>query len=137
MSNKSNKELSTDIAALAKRLGREVTTDGLKNPELVALAEELTGLVAALPPEAPPEQPGAKPRDGAESDSLGGPPAPPPTAPSPVRFPWQVADGVSITTRRGVLAPGEEITADDLADGVKQLEHLASQKLVVKGPRAS
>lgn len=46
--------------------------------------------------------------------------------------PFSVASGKSITSRRGILAPGDEIKADDLAGGKDALDAFVKSGHVVK-----
>jgi len=46
--------------------------------------------------------------------------------------PYYLADGKSITTKRGLLGPGREIKAEDLAGGQKALDGFVKTKHVIK-----
>lgn len=46
--------------------------------------------------------------------------------------PYAVAQGKSVTTKRGLLGPGEEVTARDFPGGVERLRELAEAGVVVK-----
>lgn len=51
------------------------------------------------------------------------------------RPPYSIADGKSLVVQRGVLSPGDEITARDFGDekvGREQLDYLVSRGYVVK-----
>lgn len=46
--------------------------------------------------------------------------------------PYCIADGKSLTTKRGLLGPGREIKAEDLAGGDKALKAFVKSKHVTK-----
>ncbi len=46
---------------------------------------------------------------------------------------WVVAEGKSITSKKGVLAPGNEVKEEYLGGGKKSFDALKKQKIVVKG----
>lgn len=48
---------------------------------------------------------------------------------------FRVAEEKALTSKRGVLGPGEQITPDDVQGGRDQLLHLASKGLVVHRPK--
>lgn len=107
-------------------------------------AKEATEAVAEAAPavsgEAPPEEPPAggpppvQPHNAAEPKELGGPPPPAPPPAPPLRYPYQVAPGKSLVCYRGVLGEGEEIRPSDVSGGADQLNYLAQQGYVLKGP---
>lgn len=49
-----------------------------------------------------------------------------------VKPPYSVAEGRAITTKRGILGPGAEIKAEDLANGQKGLEAFVKSKHIIK-----
>jgi hypothetical protein len=157
----SNRELSEQADALGKELGLSVDTKGLNNQALTELVANLEkrrsaaaksspapGIVAgelqpgeelkpspapaAAAPPPPPEKSPRPPIDGASDGSKGGPP--PKVQPKGVKpkAPYVVAKGRSLTCRRGVLGPGEEIKASDVANGQAQIDHLVKSGYVVK-----
>lgn len=150
----SNKELIDEAEALSRELGLEVPrTQGLGNTSLTELVAGLrerrdskaaaqggASRPSAAPAGAPPPPAAKQPRppvNGADDGTTGGPPQKAAPKPAKTRFPYAVAPGKSLTTRRGVLGPGAEIRPADVADGEKQLEHLVGRGYVVKGPAAS
>ena len=46
---------------------------------------------------------------------------------------WVVAEGKSITSKKGILAPGDKVKVAYLSGGEKSFESLKKQKIVVKG----
>ncbi len=164
----SNKELIEEAKAIAAKLGLEVTTEGLNNAKLTELVADLkakeaaaSGASEATKPAAAAPTPraggaqrstsstktaAAQPKpplvDGAGPTKLGGPPPPPPPPPAPApraRFPYAIAPGKSITSRKGVLGPGEEVlpryfNEADEAAGMKVIEDLVAKGYIVKAP---
>lgn len=114
----SNKDLTQQAEELAEKLGKEVETEGLKNAELVELVAKLRKEVEAE--EAPAAEVEAEEAPAAEVEAE--------EAPA-----FHVAEGKAITSKRGILADGDEIKATDLAGGEKALEAFIKSKHVVKG----
>lgn len=86
----------------------------------MALAEAFSGPVSAPPT-----------IDGADDGSIGG--APVEEEPdAPPKYPYSVARGGAITSLRGILAPGEEVRAEDFSGGAQTLAHLVSVGLVLE-----
>jgi len=153
----SNKELTDTALGLGQKLGVEVVTQGLNNAGLVALVEELTGEFAATLPsdgKAPSVIPAAGGQgtlpsvvaasdavaavapvaspdivDGSDEATVGGPPQPG-TLPAQ-RYNYMVAEGKSVTTRRGPVGAFQPISAQELGDGNAGEEVL--QGLVASG----
>ena len=101
----SNKELISEAQDLSGELNLAIDTDGLKNDALVSLVSDLR----------------AKKRDAdtdTQADEL--------QSSGPV-----VAQGRAVTTRRGVLGPGEAIFAKDVTGGDKTLQNLIKAGIVV------
>jgi hypothetical protein len=94
-----------DLIKSIVAINPDAKTDGLNNNKL---AEMLKGLKAQP---IQPESEAVEPRD-----------------PAPV-----VAAGQSITTKRGILGPGEEIGPDDLGGGMESLVALHKAGYVVEG----
>lgn len=73
--------------------------------------------------------------DGANPENGGLPSNAPPT--SELRFPYQVNDGRSITSLKGVLGPGHEVRPEYLSKDKKvaadSLERLVRLKAVIRG----
>jgi hypothetical protein len=136
----SNKELAEQAQLLGFELGEEVETEGLRNQELAELVARLRERVQSKngtpstepPPPAPEPTPDTPPIDGAADGSQGGPPPPAPEPTPAQRFEYQIAPGKSLTSPRGMLGPGDEIRATDVADGVKQLDYLVERGYVTK-----
>lgn len=111
----SNKQYKEQAEALAAELGVEITTDDLNNEQLGDLVSDLR----------------AKARD-AELDTQADEPQEKTEEPASKRPPFSVASGKSITSRRGILAPGDEIKAEDLAGGKETLDKFVKSGHVVK-----
>lgn len=111
----SNKQYKEQAEQLAAELDVEITTDGLNNEQLGDLVSDLK----------------AKARD-AELDTQADDAPEAPQEPGAKRPPFSVASGKSITSRRGILAPGDEIKADDLAGGKEALDAFVKSGHVVK-----
>lgn len=107
----SNKKLKDDIEELAERLGVPADTTDLNNAEMTALRKSLQEQVDALPPAPEPEK--AK-------------------EPEPETFDYSVAAGCSVTCRKGVRGPGEEMREAWLwGDGKESLRQLIESGHVV------
>ncbi len=204
MSNRSNRDLAEEALAYAIQLGVEVTTEGLKNPQLVELVAELKAKVDALPAlppehkrptveeyvargynaegyesamlqweagirrrllaaEPPAPEPQTTPVDGTEAGPVGGTPSASPLAPdAPIvrpeapsrrvdgategvlggapavvsstvpgqRYPYTVAEGKSVTSKRGMLGAFAPVSEDDFPGGADQLSQLVAQGYV-------
>lgn len=46
--------------------------------------------------------------------------------------PYTVADGCAITTKRGILGPGKEIKAEDVANGQKCIDSFVKSGQIIK-----
>lgn len=101
----SNKDLINEANNLADELDLSVQTDGLKNDKLVDLVSDLRAKKrdAELNTQADPEQ---EPEQEPEQSG-------------PV-----VAEGRSVTTKRGIIGPGKSIRASDLSGGESSLQLL-------------
>jgi hypothetical protein len=114
------KALQLKVLELKEKLGEAVDAD---NVEAMTL-DQLTELVRLLASRV------------AEKDAA--PPPPPPGAPAPTAVvtsgtQYFVADGRrSISCKRGVLGPNEEITDRDVSGGREQLEYLVKRGHLVK-----
>jgi hypothetical protein len=155
-----NKELIQQAKSLAKKLGREVRFDGLNNPQLVELVDDLEEQVELLeepPTEAPNEAPVKvtdpgpteledlsvpdevrDPVNGAGVPPLGGPPlqarsvAPLARPKVVVAFEYQVAPGKSIACVKGIVDQNQEIRVKDISGGQEALDHLVAKGHVLK-----
>ena len=101
----SNKDFIKSIVAI----NPEAKTDGLNNNQLSELLKSLKTEVVE-PEVVEPEV----------------------VEPEVVAAPYSVAEGKAITSRRGILANGAEITVKDLAGGLAALEHFVKTGHVVK-----
>ena len=143
----SNEKLTEDILALDP----EAKVEGLTNPKLVALLKQLraaekttdtavalnealtpkksTGfdLIAPAETDPPPTaEPNAAPT-GLDTDQPE--PEPEPTAAEPTNV-HRVAEGKSITSKRGVLGPGDEVRPEYFVGGESVLADLIEKGLV-------
>lgn len=140
-----NKELKTEILSLSEHLGIEVETDGKTNEDLVKLASDLRAKKrdADLSTDADgkePEKPDASAAESAsktETDESGGQakegsappdaeedtPAPPPG--------YYVTEGRSVTTVRGIIAEGAEVTASDFSGGEETLTAFTEKGILI------
>ncbi len=102
----SNEELTISIAEAAEAAGVDVpSVEGKNNAEM---AEILKGL-RALPPAADASAPAAEPEK---------------------LPPYTVAEGKAITSSKGILSDGAEVTAEMLPGGAKTLKALVESKHV-------
>jgi hypothetical protein len=99
---------NNELIAQIKKLDAESDTEDLTNKEL---AELLAGLKAA-PEDEPEDEPEAAP-----------------TAPV---APYSVKKGGAVTSKRGILADGQALSAADLAGGQSALDALVKSGHVVK-----
>lgn len=90
----SNKDLTTLADELAEKLGLTIETEGLRNDGLAELVSDLK----------------AKKKDADTQTAADEKP------------PFYVMPGKSLTSKRGILADGDEIKADDLAGGKDALD---------------
>lgn len=102
----SNKDLIKQALALAVALSLVIETDGLSNEKLAALVSDLK----------------AKKKDADTVTQAD-------TAP---KVAYSIAKGRAITSRRGILADGDEIKENDLAGGQKALDAFVKSGHVVK-----
>jgi hypothetical protein len=123
-----NRELSAEIETLSAELGIEANVSGLNNAALTELVESLRAKAAERAPAPGPRAP--EPVDGAAPLSEGG--EPPPPRPVAQLFPYQVARGKSLRTKRGTLQAGEEVRARELSGGQEQLDQLVGYGYVDK-----
>ena len=105
----SNKELQSQIDEVSELLGKEVDTSKMNNSQL---SECLKGLNAELK---------AKGATAAPATV---------TNPKPA---FAVAEGTSLTSKRGILNAGEEVTEKDLPGGKDSFENLVQSGHIVEG----
>jgi hypothetical protein len=154
-----NRELAEEAKSLAKTLSMEVDTTGLGNAKLTELVESLraktgeatkaesggtqegatsagdgsTAPAATAPAASKPATPEATrpPIDGASDGSQGGPP-PAAKARPKARWPFTIAPGKSVTSKRGIRGPGDEVRATDFRGGEERLAQLVAAGVVIK-----
>ncbi|MBL9108082.1 MAG: hypothetical protein JNM74_02380 [Myxococcales bacterium] len=132
MANRSNKDLTDEALELGKKLGVVVVTDGLKNEGLAKLVEELRARFAETPEgDAEAEAKAradadAKAKAEAEAKARADADA---KAKVPV---YKVARGKSVTSRRGILSAGAEVSARDFGGGERSIEDLANAGVIVR-----
>lgn len=131
----SNAELSAQI----KVLDPNAVTEGLNNARLTEKLSELEKL-AETPPDSADETPptpgvdaeaekakveadAAKAKADAEAEKA---------KEKGKKYPYAVAKGKSITTKQGVIGPGDEIKAEWLPMGKDALDQLVKSKYVIK-----
>ena len=158
---RSNKDLASEASDLGKKLGIEVTTDGLKNQELVALVDELREQQLDAKPDLvkrsdplvkADEKPAADPPkavkavvhkpvrrvDAPETVDGASPPneidgKPPKPEPVESAHPYAVAAGRYIMTDLGgPVRAGEEIKPGMLSGGRAKLDELVEKGAVIK-----
>ena len=100
----SNKILTKETVAVALLLGLTVETDGLNNAQLAALLSDLK----------------AKQKDAETVTQADTAEAAEAAEAAEIKF--HVMAGKAITSKRGILADGDEIKAEDLAGGTEALE---------------
>ena len=150
----SNKELTDDILALDP----EAKVEGLTNPKLATLLKQLRAkaYVASKQPEieksaevgaklidvftqgkglqlvAPPEEDAPEPNAAPtvlDTDQPEPEPEPEPTTAEPTKV-HRVAEGKSITSKRGVLGPGDEVRPEYFVGGESVLADLIKKGLI-------
>lgn len=119
-----NKVLIIQAAALALAAGvtLEKGTDGLNNAQLVKLVKDMK----AEHPDAAAKVEEAERIAAEELATLK-------AAKKEKKIPpFYIADGKALTTKRGLLGPGREIKAEDLAGGDTALKAFVKTKHVIK-----
>ncbi|MEC7520165.1 MAG: hypothetical protein VYE22_09890 [Myxococcota bacterium] len=78
-------------------------------------------------PKAPPDErlPEEQPREGAKASADG-------SEKGKTKAPFTVAKGKSVSSRRGILGPGDEVSARDFAAGAERLDELVDAGVLVK-----
>lgn len=145
----SNKELTEQADSLGKELGLAVKADGLNNAGLTALVADLQAQKAKRdappPPAADAAVADATPSLTASESAEDPPPtfdgAADPTAPVHVveaapqveiKFPYQVAPGLSISCKIGIVDAGEEMRAEYLSGAKAALDSFVASGHVLK-----
>lgn len=131
-----NRELTAEALALGKQLGVEVDVQRKNNAQLTELVEGLRARVFAI------EEPAAeevKPAPASEAPVTSAPvveeasPAPPVASQKASESPvYRIATGKALTSLRGILGPGERVSARDFAGGQSNLDELVAKGHVVK-----
>jgi hypothetical protein len=116
----SKKDLAATALLLAAALGLAVQTDGLNHDELTDLVRDLKAkkVDAETHTQA----------DVVEDEELE-------LAIATVEVkahPYSIAEGMSVTTKKGMLSHGDEIKAEYLGGGQDALDSLVKRKVVVK-----
>ncbi len=138
----SNKNLIKEANELAAELKLAINTDGRNNKALSALVSDLKAKqrdaandtqadIAETVEHEVGETGAALMETPATADDTEGD-APEPAAEPAKAFPFSVAAGKAITTKRGILAEGEEIAEVDLSGGKDSLEALVKSGHVKK-----
>jgi len=109
----SNKELIKTAGELAEELGISIETEGLNNKELSDLVKDLRAKVADASTETQAETAGAKVEEATE-----------------VIAGYIVADGVSLTSPKGIIESGAPIEDGLYSD--ETIEDLKTRKLIKK-----
>lgn len=123
----SNADFITDINKMAEQLGLAIDTAGKSNNDLASLASDLRAKIkdkenATSADQAEKEAAEKAAAEQAEKDK----------AVTTKKTGHSVAKGKAITTKRGILADGETIKAEDLPGGVERLKDLVESRHVVK-----
>ena len=128
----SNKDLIKQATEIAAELDIRINTSGLNNAKLAALVSDLKAKQrdAGLDTQADTAPVAAEHEVGETGAALLEEAATEPAAPA---FPFSVAPGKALTTKRGVLGEGEEIKAEDIAgDGPANLKALVKAGFVAE-----
>lgn len=121
----SNAELIKDIEELAIALELEVSTEGLKNDDLVALKSDLIAKQRDAENETPADAAAEAAAAKAAAKEAKKTAPPPPDGPV-------VANGKAITTLRGIRSEGDPITAEMLPGGADTLKDLIERGFINK-----
>lgn len=116
----SNKELIEQIDALAEELGETVETKDLNNADLATLAKSLREKKANA---------GAEDAANAKSEAAA---AKAKEAEDAKKPDFYVKEGKSVTSKRGIRADGDEVTAKDFEGGKDVLDSLIKRGIVIK-----
>jgi len=117
-------ELAEEANALAEALEIEVVTEGLNHADLTALVKDLKKRTEVVEPtpepevvEPTPEPEVVEPTPGADAECV----------PS-----YEVAEGKSVTSLRGIRGPGVTVTAEDFPGGQETLDAIVARGDAVK-----
>jgi hypothetical protein len=130
-----NRELIAEAQALSAELGVDApTTDRLNNAQLTALVtrlqEQKAVAAAVVDAAADAAAMGAVAADSSAGTSGVSDAGAGASAPAPVKYPYEVAAGRSITSGRGVLKPGAEVRTTDYSKD--DLENLVTLGYVLR-----
>jgi hypothetical protein len=115
------KALQIEALQLAEKLSQRVDVENIEAMGLEQLTELVSGLKARVAEGPKPPKPAASAPQGSGAELVGDR--------------WFVAPGrISITCKRGVMGPGDEVFASDFSDGAKALERLSRKSDSGKGP---
>ena len=129
----SNPDLIQSIGEVAKENGVEVPeTEGKTNVELAAILKELK-----TPELSPEEKAEAAAKAKAKGDEAKAAAKTKALAEARAKAeaaipPYRIAKGKAVTSRKGILADGEEIKAEYLAGGKETLDTLVDRGVVIK-----
>ena len=134
----SNKQYADQANELAKELGIPIVTKGMSNIKLGELVSDLlakktdantiTQADAPAPPPPPAEADDADAQAKVDADAQAKV-----DADAQVEiFPYCIAPGKAITSRKGVLSDGDEIKAEYVAGGEDTLADLVKKGFVIK-----
>jgi len=104
-----NKAFIQETTEIAKELGLEITTEGLANNQLAALAKDLRAKKKDA------DKATAKPKSSRKKGA------------------YYLSKGKAITTRRGILSEGAEIKPEDISGGKEALDNFVGTKHLEKG----
>jgi hypothetical protein len=144
MANRSNKDLTTDILAVASELGKTVETNGLNNDALATLLESLqaekAGKDATPAPPVPPAPPSgsAAEKNLKEAQERAAEVAAANIAREeaskidPSKAQYVVAAGKSISCLRGIVDENQPLLEQDFLRGKADLDDLIGRGAVIK-----
>ena len=133
----SNEKLIESIETEAKAKGVDVpVTEGKNNADLIAILKELKTPTPPAPAKDD-DDPDAEAAAAAKAEAAAAAKAEADAldkVEAPVkRPPFYIKDGKAITTKRGILADGDEITAKDLAGGKDAINKFIKTGHIGKG----
>lgn len=105
------KEIAAECIEIAEKLELEITTEGLNH-------EKLSDLLADLKAKAKDAELETQADETEDDDS---------------KAEWVIADGKSITSKKGVLDSGAEVKAEYLGGGEAAFKTLVEAKVIVEG----
>ena len=123
----SNKELAADATELAKALGLDVETDGLKNDELAALVSDLKAKTTDADTDTAADV--AEDKATSEAHARKGKPK------QVKKPPFYVAPRKALTSKRGILSgdTADEVKVEYLEGGQEALDNFIKSGHILKG----